>query len=44
MSYLVDTVFHNPQAVMVFWYLLGVQYGYLDADRRKCGKLSYAEG
>jgi O-antigen ligase len=40
----VDTVFHNPQAVMVFWYLLGVQYGYLDADRRKCGKLSYAEG
>jgi O-antigen ligase len=24
----VDTVFHNPQAVTVFWFLLGLQYAY----------------
>ncbi|MFA7001801.1 MAG: hypothetical protein WC352_06630, partial [Candidatus Omnitrophota bacterium] len=24
----VDTVFHNPQAVTVFWYLLGLQAAY----------------
>jgi O-antigen ligase len=29
----VDTVFHNPQAVTVFWFLLGLQYAYCQGDR-----------
>ena len=38
---LVDTVFHNPQAVMVFWYLLGLQLAY--AERGDKSSMSFSK-